>query len=157
MEKKTYKCYAGDKLMPWGKGCVVKGAKGFIFLGGSTAWVEGYDTRLPDFDKRKGIVVEGAAAQWRLILERIKADLEEMGSSLENIVKVTFYIKGPFPGGVAKSPNFRPDVMGEFFREHCPSLCSDNNPPPSELIGVSSLAHKDMVVEIVCIAVLPDD
>ena len=152
MELKTHKCYAGDKLMPWGKGTVVKGAKGFVFLGGRTAWLEGYDPR----SSAPGMVVQGAAEQWQYVLERIKEDLEELGTSLDNIVKLTLYVKGPFPEGVAKSPNNRLDVMDKFFREHCPRLCSDNNPPPSELIGVLSFAHPDMVVEIVCIAALPD-
>lgn len=156
MEIKTYKCYSGDILMSWGKGTVVKGAKGFVFLGGSTGWVEGYNPKSPDYLESK-TVVEGAAAQTRLVLEKIKTDLEEMGSSLEYIIKLTYYIKGPFPDGVGRSPNWRPDVIDKFFREHCPRLCSDNNPPPSELIGVSGLAHPDMVIEIVCIAALPDD
>ena len=70
---------------------------------------------------------------------------------------MTYYVNGPFPDGVVKSPNYRVDVMDAFFSEHGPRLCSYNNPPPSELIGVSSFAHKDMVVMIVCIAALPDD
>ena len=154
MEIKTYKCYSGDILMPWGKGTVVEGARGFVFLGGITGWVDGYNPKSPNYPDSK-TVVEGAAAQTRLVLEKIKIGLEEMGSSLEHIVKLTFYIKGPFPDGVGKSPNWRPDVIDEFFKEYCPRLCSDNNPPPSELIGVSGLAHPDMVIEIVCIAALP--
>jgi enamine deaminase RidA (YjgF/YER057c/UK114 family) len=83
--------------------------------------------------------------------------LEELGSSLEYLVKMTYYVKGPFPnGGVLGSPNFRQDVMDEFFAEHCPKHCSYNNPPPSELIGVAALAHPDLVVEIVAIAALPN-
>lgn len=156
MDMKTYKCYSGGTLMTWGKGTVVKGAKGFVFVGGLTGWVDGYNPKSPDFAKSK-TVVEGAAAQTKLVLQRLKANLEEMGSSLEFIVKLTYYIKGPFPEGVGRSPNWRPDVIDAFFREHCPRLCGDNNPPPSELIGVLGLAHPDMVIEIVCIAALPGD
>lgn len=151
MEKKTYKTYYAGKLMPWGKGTVVKDAKGFVFLAGA----EGHD---PTQDFRKGgKIVEGAAAQTRLALEKIKSRLEEMGTSLENIVHMTIYIKGPFPDGVVNSPNFRQDIIDDFFREHCPSLCSDDNPPTQDLVGVASLALKEMLVEIGCIAVLPDD
>ncbi|HUT67652.1 MAG TPA: RidA family protein [Dehalococcoidales bacterium] len=141
--------------MPWGKGTVVRSAKGFVFLGGMTGWIDGYNPKSPGFHKTP-TVAEGAAAQTRLVMEKIKAALEEMGSSLENIVKMTYYIKGPFPDGVGRSPNWRLDVIDEFFREHCPRLCSNDNPPPSELIGVASLAHPDMVIEVVCIAALPD-
>jgi enamine deaminase RidA (YjgF/YER057c/UK114 family) len=95
--------------------------------------------------------------QWRAVLANIKSDLEELGSSLEHLVKLTYYVKGPFPnGGVLSSPNYRLDVMDEFFTEHCPKHCSHNNPPPSELIGVAALAHPDLVVEIVAVAALPD-
>jgi len=154
MEMKTYKCYSGGVLMPWGTGTVVKGASGFVFVGGVTGWVDGYNPRSPDY-KTSHTVVEGAAAQTRLVLEKIKSSLEEMGSSLEYIVKLTYYIKGPFPDGVNLSPNWRPDVIDAFFKGHCPRLSNDNNPPPSELIGVMGLAHPDMVIEIVCIAALP--
>jgi enamine deaminase RidA (YjgF/YER057c/UK114 family) len=66
-------------------------------------------------------------------------------------------VKGPFPaGGVLSSPNFRQDVLDEFFAQHCPKHCSSNNPPPSEVIGVAALAHPDLVIEIVAVAALPD-
>jgi enamine deaminase RidA (YjgF/YER057c/UK114 family) len=98
-----------------------------------------------------------AAAQWRIILANIKSDLEELGTSLDHLIKLTFFVKGPFPdGGVLSSPNFRQDVMDEFFARHCPKQCSYNNPPPSEVIGVAALAHPDLVIEIVAVAALPD-
>jgi enamine deaminase RidA (YjgF/YER057c/UK114 family) len=66
-------------------------------------------------------------------------------------------VKGPFPdGGVLSSPNFRQDVMDEFFARHCPKQRSYNNPPHSEVIGVAALAHSDLVIEIVAVAALPD-
>jgi enamine deaminase RidA (YjgF/YER057c/UK114 family) len=101
--------------------------------------------------------VGDAAAQWRNILTNIKSDLEELGASLDHLIKLTFFVKGPFPaGGVLSSPNFRQDVMDEFFAQHCPKHCSYNNPPPSEVIGVAALAHPDLVIEIVAVAALPD-
>jgi enamine deaminase RidA (YjgF/YER057c/UK114 family) len=104
-----------------------------------------------------GGFVGDAAAQWRAILTNIKSDLEELGSALEYLIRLTFFVKGPFPnGGVLSSPNFRLDVMDEFFAEHCPKHCSYNNPPPSEVIGVAALAQPDIVIEIVAVAALPD-
>lgn len=98
-----------------------------------------------------------AAAQWRAILANIKSDLEELGSALDYLIRLTFFIKGPFPdGGVLSSPNFRLDVLDEFFAENCPKHCSYNNPPPSEVIGVAALAQADILVEIVAVAALPD-
>ena len=74
-----------------------------------------------------------------MCLQKIKDRLEEMGTSLENIVHMIFYVAGPFPDGVAKSPNCRFDVLDAFFKENCPTLCMDNNPPSSDLIGVAAL------------------
>ena len=148
MQLVTHKKMKGGRLMPWGKGTVVSGAKGYVFLAGNTATTENYDPARASGD---------AAAQWRAILTNIKSDMEELGSSLEHLVKITQYVKGPFPnGGVLSSPNFRLDVMDGFFAVHCPKHCSYNNPPPSEVIGVAALAHPDLVVETVAVAALPD-
>ena len=96
--------------------------------------------------KKGGGAVGDAAAQWRNILANIKSDLEELGTSLEHLIRLTFFVKGPFPsGGVLSSPNFRQDVLDQFFAQHCPKHCSNNNPPPSEVIGVAALAHPDFV------------
>jgi enamine deaminase RidA (YjgF/YER057c/UK114 family) len=152
MEKKTYKLYHGDTLMIWGKGTVVTQPRGFVFVAGTEGLV-------PDVDfSQGGQVVEGAAAQTRLALEKIKSRLEEMGTSLENIIKLTWYVVGPeFPDGVVNHPNFCFDVWDNFFRENCPSMASDDNPPTHDLIGVSGLGIKGQVVEIACVAVLPDE
>jgi len=152
MELVTHKKFKSGRLMPWGKGTVVVGAKGFVYLCGNTATADDYDPN----KKQRGFAGD-AAAQWRAILTNIKSDLEELGSALEYLIKLTFFIKGPFPnGGVLSSPNYRLDVMDEFFAEHCPKHCSYNNPPPSEVIGVAALAQPDIVVEIVAVAALPD-
>ena len=161
VEKIIYPCYYGEKLMPWAKGVVVKNANGYIFLGG----VEGHDTeavniQLGEETGRQNIpCVEGAEAQTRLIMQKIKFRLEEMGSSLENIVKMTISIKGPdFPDGVANHPTWltAAKVMNEFFKEHCPDLCWDRHPVVRDPIGVAGLGAKDMLLEISIIAVLPD-
>ena len=59
MEKKTFKLYHGGGLMPWGAGCVVKNAKGFVWVSGC----EGQDpTVSPTVEGREGFnpkVVEG--------------------------------------------------------------------------------------------------
>jgi enamine deaminase RidA (YjgF/YER057c/UK114 family) len=152
MNLTTYKKFKGDRLMPWGKATVVTGAKGYVFLSGNTATAEDYDPLT-----QRGGSIGDATAQWRAILANIKSDLEDVGSSLDHLVKLTFYVKRPFPnGGVLSSPNFRLDVLDDFFAEHCPKHCSYNNPPPSEVIGIAALAAPDLVIEIVAVAALPD-
>ena len=101
-----------------GKGTVVSGAKGFVYLCGNTATADDYDPA----SKKGGGFVGNPAEQWHAILTNIKSDLEELGSALEYLIKLTFFVKGPFPdGGVLSSPNFRLDVMDEFFAEHARS------------------------------------
>ena len=150
MELVTHKKSKGGRLMLWGEGTVVTGAKGFVFLAGNTATTDDYEPF-----KKGGGAVGDAAAQWRNILTNIKSDLEELGTSLDHLIKLTFFVKGP-SGRVLSSSNFRQDVMDEFFAQHCPKHCSYNNPPPSELIGVAALAHPNHAVEIVAVAALPD-
>jgi enamine deaminase RidA (YjgF/YER057c/UK114 family) len=92
----------------------------------------------------------------RNILRNIKSDLEELGTSLDHLIKLTFFVKGPFPsGGVLSSPNFRQDVR-RVLCSALPKALHYNNPPPSELMGIAALAHPDLVVEIVAVAALPD-
>ena len=43
MELVTHKKLKGGRLMPWGKGTVVTGAKGFVFLAGNTATTDDYE------------------------------------------------------------------------------------------------------------------
>jgi hypothetical protein len=50
-------------------------------------------------------------------------------------------IRQQFAGGVLSSPNFRQDVLDEFFVEHCPKQCT-NNPPPPEVIGYRTGASR---------------
>lgn len=147
MEKKTYTTYYGGKLMEWGRGTVVKDAKGFVFLGGAGG-----------IDPETGEVVEGAEAQTKIALEKIKSNLEEMGSSLYNIVKMIFYVAGEFPEGVGASDSWAKihRVKEQFWREHAPELCADNNPPTFDLVGVTALGKKEMIVEIAVTAVLSD-
>src|SRR5262249_4633155 len=76
LELVTHKKFKGGRLMPWGKGTVVTGAKGFVFLSGNTATADDYDPF-----KKGGGAVGDAAAQWRNILTNIKSDLEELGTS----------------------------------------------------------------------------
>jgi enamine deaminase RidA (YjgF/YER057c/UK114 family) len=114
----THKKFKGGRLMPWGKGTVVTGAKGFVFLAGNTATTDDYAPF-----KKGGGAVGDAAAQWRNILTNIKSDLEELGTSLDHLIRLTFFVKGPFPdGGVLSSPNFRQDVLDEFFARHPKTL-----------------------------------
>ncbi|MFH1651810.1 MAG: RidA family protein [Chloroflexota bacterium] len=144
MELKRYNLYYGGKKM-WSAGTAVRESSGFVFLSGT----EGID---PETDK----VVEGAYAQTRLALVKIKERLEELGTSLQNICHIWTYIVGKeFPDGITSDPicQERTRALREFWAEHCPEFIE--NPPAASLIGVSGLGRKGMVVEIVVIAAIP--
>ena len=54
-----------------------------------------------------------------------------------------------------KAGRLMPWGKAQWSREQR-GLCSYNNPPPSEVIGVAALAHPELVIEIVAVAALPD-
>jgi hypothetical protein len=57
MELATHKKLKAGRLMPWGKGTVVTGAKGFVFLAGNTATTDAYEP----FKKGGGAAGDAAA------------------------------------------------------------------------------------------------
>ena len=124
--------YAGRR-MPWAKGAV---ARGLVFLSG----VEGRD---PDTDEAPPAM----RAQAVNCMQKIKERLEELDSSLENIVMMTIYVTD----------------LDEYFRERVDRHCifgflEDQAPtfkevPPAEtLLEVSALARRSMKIEIDVIA-----
>ena len=70
-----------------------------------------------------------------------------------------YHIKGTdFPDGVANDPKWKEAMkaMDEFFIENgYPDLIKAKNPLAGTLIGISSLAKKEMLIEITAIAALP--
>jgi len=155
VEIETHKLYYGEKLMPWGKGCVVKNPNGWIFLGGVGGIAPDTNVRAIPSDLHPVNILPGIEAQARRCFERIKSNLEEMGSSLDNIVKMVFYVVGDFPNGLVSSETWQTvtRVKDEFFREHAPKLCSDDNPPTYDLLGIKHLATPEMLIEVAVVAV----
>lgn len=94
-----------------------------------------------------------------MCFEKIKANLEEMGTSLDNIIKMTFYVVHNSSDDLASSPTWvaAVRVRDEFFKKHAPQLCDDNNPPTLDLIGLTALARKEMLIEIAMVAAIPDE
>lgn len=156
------KLYYGGNLMPWAKSCVSKNPKAVVFLAGT-------EGRHPDTDD----VVEGIEAQALMCLEKLKKNAEEVGSSLEYFCSMTIFVKGQeFPDGIE---NYKPyqdakRVFDEFFEKNCgarpipiPNTAEAKNWKPDgkekpmviNLVGVSGLAKKEMLIEMSAIAVVP--
>jgi reactive intermediate/imine deaminase len=108
--------------------------------GGRTIYVSG---QVP-LNAQGEMVGEGdLETQTRQVFENIKTVLAAAGASFSDVVKATYYIV-----------NFHPDMLpairavrGQYF--------TGPNPPGSTLVGVQSLFHADVLIEIEAVAVLP--
>jgi len=80
-------------------------------------------------------------AQTRRTLENLRAVLAEAGATLEDVAKVTVFIRH-------MERDFKPihEVRAEFFPK---------NPPASTMVEVSRLVEPDHLIEIEAIAVIP--
>ena len=72
-------------------------------------------------------------------LDKVMAALEEAGSSMENIVKVTIFLKNMDDYETVKQTEF------EYYSKHAPSLV--NEPPASTVCQIVSLSKSNMLVE----------
>ena len=137
MNKKTYPMsYAGEK-QPFGKSVVAKGD--LVFCSGMSG-------RLMETGEVRN---DDPYTQTQDALDKIKRILEESGTSLENIVKMTVYMKDIIKDG----RNIWRSAMMDYFRKHAPSLAE--NMPAATAVGVTSLMYPRMLVEIDVIAVMP--
>ena len=75
-----------------------------------------------------------------IVLEKIKAGMEEAGGSLDNLLKTYVLLKD-----MKDYPLYR-EVEREFFKKHAPGLAK--NPPASTVINASSLALPEFLVEV---------
>ncbi len=103
---------------------------------GQTVYVSGQGA----FDSKGDLVGAGdVVAQTRQVLENMKIALGAAGATLDDVVKVTVYLK---------DRNDRPrvnDVRKEYFKA---------NKPASTLVEISRFAIEGMLVEIEAIAVI---
>lgn len=123
------------KEMAWGIGAK---AGNFVFLSGAEARSE--ETDEP---------VEGILAQTRLALSRIKERLEEAGASMDNAVSFKWYVKDR-----KMIPDFYVGRDG-WLAENFPRLLEERSYASTLL--VVELALDEMLVEIDCIACIPDE
>ena len=78
--------------------------------------------------------------QTMIVLNKIKAGMEETGGSLDNLVKTYVLLKD------IKNYSLYREVEQEFFKKHAPGLAK--NPPASTVINASSLALPEFLVEV---------
>ena len=79
-------------------------------------------------------------------LDKVKVAMEEVGSSLNNVVKTLMLLKN-----LQDYPRMRKTEL-EYYQKHAPFLV--DNPPASTFMQVASLAKPEFLVEIDVIGVI---
>ena len=87
------------------------------------------------------------AGQTRVPLDKIRLAVEEAGSAIEHIVKMTIYLRDMSDYQAMRDAEFG------YYQEYCPSLVED--PPASTVVQVVSLSKPNML-SIDAIAHFPD-
>lgn len=104
---------------------------------GDMIFLAGEDAKEPKTQAVQGNTV---AEQAEYLFQNMKSTLETLGSSLQNVIKMTVYLK---------DPRDRQNYQGARSK-YLP------HSPPSTLIMGVQLAEPEMLIEIDAIAVIPD-
>ncbi len=78
--------------------------------------------------------------QMLVALDKVRAALEEAGSSMEHVVKTTIYLKD------VKNYDLMRATEYEYYQKYAPGLIEE--PPASTFVMPASLARSSMLVEI---------
>ena len=135
MKKKVYPLHYAGKKQRFARSVAVGE---FLFLSGSSG------RTIETGEVSSNDVVE----QTRVALDKIRLALEEAGSGLEHIVKMTIYLKNMSDYQAMRDAEF------QYYQKYCPALVKD--PPASTVVQVVSLSKPNMLAEFDAIAVLPE-
>lgn len=122
----VYTKKAPEPVGPYSQGVVATGT--FVFTAGQIA-----------IDPETGKLIEGdIKAQTKQVLENIKAVLESAGTGLENVVKVTVYMKD-----LSEFSQMN-EVYSEYFKESKPARTTVevSNLPKGVKIEIDAIAVK---------------
>jgi 2-iminobutanoate/2-iminopropanoate deaminase len=134
MEKKSYPFFYGGIKQNWGKAVV---AGGFVFLSGVSG-------REFETGKVKALDVR---VQTEVAWAKIKSILEEVGTSLDRIVKVVSFLRN------VKDADAYYDASSKFLEKECPDLLEN---PPAMTMAETGLYLEEMLVEIDVTAIMPE-
>ena len=107
-----------------------------VFLSGMTA----QDT------ETGACLTDTVADQTVVCLDKVRAALEEVGSSMENIVKTIMLLKD------VKDYQIMRKTELEYYQKHAPRLVEE--PPASTFMQPASLARPEFLVEVDVVAVV---
>ena len=135
MKKKTYPLYYAGQKMRFARSVVVGD---LVFLSGSSGRTIETGDVLSDDVKEQMIVA------W----DKIRAALDECGSSMDNIVKTVIYLKHRDDYEVMRA------TEQDYYKKYAPYLLEE--PPASTFMQPVSLSQPNMLVEIDVVACLKD-
>lgn len=134
MKKKTYPVIYAGKKQQFARSVVV----------GDLVFLSGMGGRSADTGE---ISSPDLAEQTRVALDKVRAALIEAGTSMDNIVKTTVYLKR------IEDYNIFRQTEKEYWQKYGLRLLEE--PPASTLIQPVSMSKPDMLVEVEVIAVIP--
>lgn len=82
-------------------------------------------------------------AQATQVFENLKTALSAAGATFDDVVKITWYVKG-----------YKPEYL-PTLREVRLAYVNKDKPPASTLVGVAALVQDDYLLEVEAIAVVP--
>ena len=135
MKKKTYPLYYAGQKQKFARSVVVGE---LVFLSGSSG------RTLETGDVSSDNVKE----QMIVALDKIRAALEECGSSMDNIVKTVIYLKRLEDYDLMRA------TEQDYYQKYAPGLIEE--PPASTFMQPMSLSQPSMLVEIDVVACLKD-
>lgn len=120
----------GETFGPWTQGIEAKGR--LIFVAGQVALFNG-----------KVIGKDDIGAQYRQIMENVKAILEDAGASMNDIVKMVHYV----------TPNVTPESIEYAAITKVRKQYIQKDFPVSTMVRVAGLMVEDLLIEVDAIAV----
>jgi 2-iminobutanoate/2-iminopropanoate deaminase len=113
---------------------VVAGPGKLVFLSGQVA------------DDREGKLVgkDDLAAQTAQVFQNLKTALSSAGATFDDVVKITWYVKG-----------YKPEYL-PILREVRDRYVNKAAPPASTLVGVTALFQDEYLLEVDAVAAVPE-
>lgn len=135
MKKKTYPLYYAGQKQKFARSVVVGD---LVFLSG----MSGRTMETGDVSS------DNVEEQMLVALDKVRAALEEAGSSMDHIVKTVIYLKDVKDYDLMRATEY------EYYQKYAPGLVDE--PPASTFMQPASLARASMLVEIDVVACLKD-
>ena len=135
MKKKTYPLYYAGQKQKFAQSVVV----------GDLVFCSGMSGRTMETGD---VSSDDVKEQMLVALDKVRAALEEAGSSMDHIVKTVIYLKDVKDYDLMRATEY------EYYQKYAPGLVEE--PPASTFMQPASLARPSMLVEIDVVACLKD-